>query len=280
MLTTLLDLYRQARDVRPATVEQYRYALLDLSKFLNRPIEPDDWTDATLNAYLSGLRERVGVYTARQRRANLLVVWRFGYAAGLIPTAPRQVCVIRRPELARSTWTPEQIARLMRHAEGLRGRFRTSSVPKAQFWSAWVRVAYDSALRPADQFSIRLEQIPADGIFEIVQAKTGTRHTIRLRPETLLAVQTFAKFPKRTHLFPRLWDRGGFCRAFRKLAAGAGLAGSPKILRASSATELERLYPGTAWRHLGHAEPSTSVRHYLGIRAWQDRPLPPLPDAV
>lgn len=280
MLDDILVAYSAERDVGRATLLQYRFAAADFARWLGREILPTDWTDSAVNAYLTDLKGRVRPYTARQRRANLLVLWRFSYQLGLVPEAPRRVKQFRRVELVRQTWTPEDLGRLLSRLDELKGHLRGTEIPKAVFWRTWVMVGWDSGLRPVDQFGLlRSVVLPSGGQFDIEQSKTGRVHHVAFRPSTMQAVQELCQHHAGPFVFPQLWKANHFSKAFRTVVGNAGFQGTPKKLRSSSATEVERAYPGQAWRHLGHSTPSVAVRHYLGSRAWPDVPLPPAPEA-
>jgi hypothetical protein len=117
------------------------------------------------------------------------------------------------------------------------------------------------------------------GEFDIAQTKTGRVHHVILRPATLAGVELLCRYHAGPFVFPRCWKANHFSKAFKRTVQRCGFVGTPKKMRASSATEVERHNPGQAWRHLGHSEPTTAVRHYLGLRAWPSAPLPPAPEA-
>lgn len=82
--------------------------------------------------------------------------------------------------------------------------------------------------------------------------------------------------PNRCKIWPLWGSRWSFYRHYRKLVAAAGVRGTSKWLRRSSATALERICPGSAMGHLGHKTPGLAYRHYVDPRMLQcGRPLPP-----
>lgn len=281
MIDELLALYLLEHDLAEATVAHYRLVLTGFQRWLEHPLGPADFTDQAVNSYLSWLKQRRSPFTVKQRRTSLLVLWKAAWELGLVGAPPGRVRHIRTPDRVIETWLPDDIGRMIRHAESLPGMMASVAVPRWLFWSLWVRLAYDTGLRTSDLFSLECEDVlNLQGRLTIVQRKTQHAVTVHIRPETLDLVRQIAELRVSRFILPRCWRGNNFSHAVKKFLRGAGLQGSATKMRQTSCTEVDRLRPGAGWVHLGHRTSATTQRWYLNRRrAFDENPLPPLPDA-
>jgi hypothetical protein len=158
---------------------------------------------------------------------------------------------------------------------------RKLPVARRDAWRCFVMVAWDSGLRLGDLFELRSELVRGQSRFQLVQHKTGKPLLVKLRPETVQAME--ATYPPiREYLFRGLFGRPKFYVRFRKLCDQAGLfckgpgLGLSRMLRRSAATAVERAAPGSAMRFLGHTSPGPTYAHYVDFSQLDDpRPLVP-----
>ena len=214
--------------------------------------------------------------TVRGKRNAILTIWRYGHETGYCPREPRarRVRNVRLPYVIPLCWTLDQLRQLVSTAEATPGYSSHSGIKWSLFWIAFVRVAYDTALRLTDVLTLEREQINDRGCVVLIQNKTGRPVTIQLRPATLDAIA--ATFPPvRPEVFPWPFCRETFYRRFSALLDAAGLDGSSKYLRRSSATYVERDHPGAARGHLGHSSPNMWRAYVNPQIAAENRPLPP-----
>jgi hypothetical protein len=59
------------------------------------------------------------------------------------------------------TWNPQFLGRLLGAARHTRGTF--AGVPKSDFWTAWILVAFQTGARASELFDIETEQVEPDG---------------------------------------------------------------------------------------------------------------------
>jgi integrase len=281
MIEALLAAYLLEHDLAEATVAHYRLVLTGFERWRGHPLTPGDFTDSAVNSYLGWLKQRRSPFTVKQRRTSLLVLWKAACELGLVSARPGRVRLIRTPDRVIETWLPSDIGRMLQHAAGLRGQMASAAVPKSLFWSLWVLLAYDTGLRTSDLFSLECQDVlNLQGRLTIVQRKTKHAVTVHIRPETLDLVRQMAELQASRFILPRCWRGNNFSHAVRKFLRGAGLQGSATKMRQTSCTEVDRLRPGAGWVHLGHRTSATTQRWYLNRRrAFDDNPLPPLPDA-
>lgn len=272
-LSTLLGQYALARDVSPETLSQYGFAVRSLERFLSRPPTLADLTDDGLNRWIDWLLSReLSRATIKGQRGSLLAIWRFAVEVSLLDRLPLRVKKLRRCLPLPEAYSLRQTVDLLGECQWIQGRFRCG-VPRAALLRAWVLVAYYTALRPGDLGRLRWSEISADGVFVVIQRKTGEPLLRRLPADAMAAV--LATDPgSRELVFPigqrviRYW--------WGQIRKAAGVKGSPKWMRRSSATAVEAIQPGAAMRHLGHRTPGLAARHYIDPRLLGGTgPLPP-----
>jgi integrase len=146
---------------------------------------------------------------------------------------------------------------------------RQGSIKRSLWWTAFIMVAYDTALRRADLLELQRGQIGDDGQIVVKINKTQREHHCRVRPETIAAIDaTYPPVRERIfqwpHCYKSLWDH------WREIIHAAGLEANRQnglqCLRRTSATHLELIAPGEAGRHLGHLTPGLAEKHYIDPR--------------
>jgi integrase len=124
-------------------------------------------------------------------------------------------------------------------------------------------------LRLGDLLSLEREWIRKDsegtGWIRIQQAKTSRLVSSRFNPSTMVLIdRLMSENPNRRLIWPLWCRRESFYLRFRALVKQSGIRhGTFRFLRRASATHVEQLAPGTSYLHAGHADPSTTLRHYL-----------------
>lgn len=274
LLADLVSQYALTRDIKPDTVLYYRYVVRCLNLFAGGSVCVGELTDDLLNRWLSWmLEEKYSRKTIRNYRAAILTLWRNAYDDDLVDTLPRRVRLVRRTPTVPEAWRQAQTEAVLREAEQVGGRFRTSGIPRGKLLRALVLASYYSGLRPCDILALRWEDIGADGCIAIIQAKTSWPILAQLPIDCMAAILETVP-PDRERVFPlnrRTWYKWAVA-----LAQRAGLKGSPKWLRRSGATAVEKLQRGSAQGFLGHKTPGLAYRHYVDPRLLDsERPLPP-----
>lgn len=271
-LLNLVDRYELANDIKPSSAAQLRWAVKGLDKHLGRSATVADLAPDVLNGLLKEMRDDGrSSATIKNRRANLLTLWRSARRMKLIATRPRGVRRIKLVRQAPVAWTQEEVNRLLASAGTLRGRVRGTGLPAAKWWCAYIRTAWDTGLRRCDLFALQPEHV-REGWVTLVQQKTGQVIHCALHPSTLAAIRDLGATDG---LLP--WrGMSAFYRHFKALMALAGLKGKPKWLRRSSGTAVELAHPGQGGRHLGHLTPGMAERHYFDQSILsKGKPMPP-----
>jgi integrase len=274
-LDRVLYLYCQEHELKIGSIEHLEYAEKHFSKWLGRRATIDDFNHETLNAFLIAEAPKYRPNTMKRRRSALLTLWRWCYdEAGTTWNPPRRVRKIKVPYEFPEAWSEQDLLRLMEAAEKTTGTLKDGT-PIRLFWRAWLAVAYDTGLRPCDLLTIRRDAVTDKGVVTLVQEKTGFPLVASVRPETLVAIGALGVEPD-APLFGALRSKHGIYFRWGRLLQAAGLSGTPKKVRKTSASLLERDNPGAAMAHLGHRTPGLAAKHYIDPRvASRSKPLPP-----
>ena len=267
-LPNLLGDFSLAHDVTAGYVSQLTNAVALFGKFLGRVPDTDDFNADAINRFLDWLKAQGRKpETVRGRRRMLVTLWRFAESLELCPPPPSQLRTVKVPARVPTAFTVEQMCALLAAAD---------STERPLWWRSLLLASYDTALRLGDLLSIERPDVWPDGSLSIVQSKTGRTHRVKLRAETLKAIDKHLA-GRTTGLIWPLWARReALYRAFQKLRQAAGIkSGTLRWIRRSSASYVEAAHPGMGWRHLGHSAPGLAEKAYIDPRIV--RPTPTLP---
>ncbi len=145
-----------------------------------------------------------------------------------------------------------------------------AAIARAALWLGW-----NTGLRRGDLFAARREALAGNQL-TIRQNKTGREIRRNLWPQTLAALQAVK------HTGPTLLPRKSMRRVGEVIKDACRVAGVPagvfKFARRGSASEVERIAPGTGWKHCGHTSPDVFPKHYAIQSICGDAvPEPPMP---
>ena len=264
------------KELAPKTCEHYFDCVQVFSRYLERPATVADFNAATVMAFLKSLlANKNSPYTVRNRRTGICVLWRFAHAQGWCGP-----CVgvrnVHLPELRVNGYSFAQMSTLLASVALLRGVVRNTGIPKPVYWDSFLRTDWEVGLRIGDMLRIETQHFEKDGWLWCAESKTRKVGWRRLRQSTADSIRaSIAANPHRKFIWPG-YTRKNICRAFSDLAKAAGVNGTSKFIRSGSSSEVDRLYPGTGWRHLRHSTPVVWEKHYKVSRITeQGRPMPP-----
>lgn len=281
-LRDLVQQLAEERAIAPCTAAGYRYAVDSYSAHLGRPAAVADLDRPAVNRWLVDLESQLQPVTVRNYRRGLLVVW--NYAARLELAGDydhRRIRLVKLPQREPIHVTPADVAELLGAAERLPGRLRCG-LAAGPMLRAYIRIGFETGLRPGDVRRLCFSQIDDSGIVRVVQHKTGRLHLAQLSPQTLGDVAAI-RFPRRSRLFPL--GAGGLRRWADRLIRSSRLSGriSLHALRHAHATAIAAQYglPAAA-ASLGHVSGlSVARRFYVSPEALRPvLPPPAIPDAV
>lgn len=266
--TALLDFvtdYDLERGLGQASARQYRVAAEAMNKWAGRQVEASELEPDLFNRWVRHLQEgRMAPATVANRRRHLLTLWRAAADRGLCSDPPRRLRPAKVPYTPPRAWTVDEVRRVLEVTRLLR-RTRQGQMPRSEFWTLAVRIAWESGLRLGDTLKLRAEDIQPDGVVVMGQSKTMRPVVFVLSAKTRQMIAESIAARPRSVVLPWGSSRETFRKQFALIVKKAGIRrGTWKWLRRSSATDVEKACPGAGATHLGHARGSTiAARHYL-----------------
>lgn len=215
-------------------------------------------------------------YTAKNRRTGLLIIWRFAKRRGLIVSGPENVRFVHCPPLDPNGFSIDQAREIIEHMTTLRGIVRGTGIPQSVFWPSFMRTKWDHALRAGDFTRVGIKDFDPTGWLWAMEQKTKKSKWHRLRDKTAEAIKSCIEInPKRDLIWPGYQSKG-LCKAFTRIVTRCGKNGSAQWVRRGSSSELEKLFPGQAWRFLRHSTPQIFDQNYrVGKIVDENAPKPP-----
>jgi integrase len=240
---------------------------------------PTDFEPSLINRWLAGLHD-LSATTRSNYRRGALVLWHHAHRLGHVAHPSDRVVRVKQSLKPPIAWSADELSRLMDTALGLSGEFKVSGCPKALFWSAFVRIGYETGLRPSDLHNLQASQFRGNRLF-VTHRKTGAAQGKVVSVESVqLARQLIERGDHKT-VFRWAVAWKWLHINFRKLADEAGVSGSIKFLRRTGATFCEASQPGSAKKFLGHLSDGLAMKYYIDQTLLPDSSPspPPLPKA-
>jgi integrase len=278
----LLDAYCLERGLCHNTVVQYSDSVRVFERFLCVLAAPLATLSAeNINRFALWLEPCVRPRTVKNRVGNLSTLARAALDAGYIP-ALSKIVRVRVPQQVVRGFTPDEVRRLLIEAAKL-NRSYPCGVPRALWWTALVRLNWDTGLRISDILTLRFTDLRDNRTISVSQQKTKRVVTSQLSDETVQCVAAIRE-PHRELILPWHARREALFKQFRMLAERAGVNGTTKFLRRGGATQMWKLRgPTAAARYLGHTDLTGSLaqRNYLDqSQVCELAPPPPLSDTL
>ena len=278
--------YVPYRELAVRTIEHYTASIAAFEKWRGQTVLLSDLSDDLLNRFLQSQQEKgLSSSTVSGRRTDILVMWRAAELDGEVDTMPRRVRRIKIPRLKITSWTLEELGKLVRAAEGINsyatieGNDGPLTFHRGKLLKAYLLVGWDTGLRRGDMLRLKRSDIQDDGRIELVQGKTDSRHVCMVRPETIAAIdETFLHPRERIFQIKGAWLN----QWFGVLVSRANVLEDRKKthkLRRSSGSHVEAIHPGAGPKHLGHAPQGLFGRHYEDLSVSRAEPTlpPPIP---
>ncbi len=244
-----------------------------LGEFCGGEIRTRELSSEFINPWIASI-EANGLRTAGNKRLMIGILWRAAHEAGMAPPVGR-LRSVKVPRKDPEALTIEEVQQLLAATDRMLGCFQRTKTPRAVYWKSLYLAYWDTALRISDLRSIERPWIWPGGVVSIVQSKVQRSHRVQLRPETIALINQLMA-GRNTGLIWGVLNHSNFFTAQRKLFAAAGVRGSGKWMRRSSASYVEQRTPGMGWRHLGHAKPGIAESFYLDPAIIRPNPtLPP-----
>lgn len=276
-LAALIDNYAAARiGLRPGTIEQLRVTVRLMERYAGRPLTVSDLSPELAAGFLAaGIKHGRSPSTVNSKRRALLTLWRFAHRSGLAPQRPpdaEAVPRLREPKRVPVAWSVAEIERLITTARFLPGRVGT--VPRRYWWPALFLTLYDTASRVGAMLCALTADCDLRERRLLVRAeltKTWADSLYSIHDQTVAAIAAIYD-PSRELLF--LWP---YCRhhlfsTCRRIVQVAGLNADTRghdlfhKIRRTNLSYCAASSMGLAQQQAGHADPRTTVRHYIDPR--------------
>ena len=261
-LTSIIDEWRDERDISPARIDQLHFSARNFARFAGGE-STSLLDDSRVNRWLQWQSSQGrSPRTVRSHRCNLLTIWKAGFERGYVTLPPRRVRKVRLDTRIPRCWTPEQFETILEAAGRIRGDAQVG-IPKRLWLPALCLVGLSTGLRRGDLLSLEKGFIGPGYSLTIVQRKTGDVHTAQFGPRTIAAVEAMPKRPG-VLLFPWKYRADAFTKMFSRLLRRLELPGSFKWVRRSGATWVAQQYGyEAAQRYLGHRTPGLARQNYI-----------------
>jgi len=247
----ILRSYLNARTLSPKQVENLQ-RVAESCQAISRD---------SVNAYLKARLESVSSVTVANERRMLLTLWRWAYESEVLQVAPRGIMPIHQRSKPIKAWTEAQVRNLIQSAQVFNGRFRCG-LAKRFLMTAWARLGYETGARWGDLWAMRFTDIDVDTI-RWTMSKTGDHMSRPLSVPCLVEVQRLQAYSPDGRILGWACNKRYAMRLWRELCDAAGLDGTSRWLRRSSATHVELRAPGKARVFLGHRTHGMADRHYI-----------------
>lgn len=272
--TTLIDfvqnVYLCERVIGEGQATHLRNTAAMLSRFVGREAIVSDLNANTINGFLKSIEQNRSPSTMASRRGHVLALVSAASDHGIIPpVAPRMIRRYRKNAPSPESWTPDEVDRLLAAARALPGEHK--GVRRLLWWEAYIRVAYETGLRPVDIQRLTISQFDDFGVVSLIQHKTSVLVVRRVSDSTL---DLLAKINRE----PLFGDWIGIDQRtmwFARIVAAAGLTGTFYKLRSTCGTLVEHHHPGKGHVALGNGR-AVFERHYWARSIQRDSiPMPP-----
>lgn len=284
VMQVLRDLYLPSRSLAKGSISQLEISVRSYGKFLGRlPLLPDlnrsginEFVDALL---LQGLAPR----TAKNKRDDLIALWRFATDEGL-SVEHLEAKKVKSPKVPRrdpDAWDRPELLRFIAACEQLRGHWKRTGIPRADYMRALALVIYSTGLRFTPATSLKRKDLQPDGSITAVWYTQKNRYSQNVQLDSAARAAVLAFGDCHELLLPGPSAKRYIWATWRKVCNMAGLpVGSrngPQKMRRTAATWLESECPGAASQFLGHTDATLARKHYLDpriLRAGQRTPPP------
>lgn len=256
-LSNLVCDYILAHDLRESSADQIHRITGVFRSFCGEDIPVTSFTGELISRFLLAKQEAGRSSHYRKSLRNCLIaLLRFSGKTD-------RVRVVKLDELEPTSWTPEEVERLIESAGRM---YRTS---RRLHWQRLIAVAYYSGLTQCDLCRIRRQDIDARGILRFRRSKTGKRVVAAIPLDLLDGLPT----EPGAILFPAQ-SKEAFRATFARIVKGARLVGSFKKLRKTTGTEVEKLHPGRGHEALANTR-KVFEAHYWDRRDAAANPIGP-----
>ena len=250
----------------------YRHQMRVLTSRL--PWRVQDLSPDLIDGYLTAALTKLSPITVHAHRRMLQTLLRAAVADGLVDECTRRIRKVKYRLPVPRAWSREELRKLLSVAAKMPGGTQKRRCPYSVLMPAWVQVGYSTGLRLGDLIRVEHDQIRGNKLALTIN-KTGRVHVCVLDDAALESIRALPVYGKK--IFGDIISGVQVIRVMRRLVKRAGLTGSTKFLRRSSATMAE-IAGMSATRHLGHMTAGLAQAHYVDpvLLASERQPIPPI----
>lgn len=278
---TYLSTYTERRTLAHRSRAALRTAVASFSSlFGDLPVDQID--SIALNRWIENLEHSCSPRSVITYRSGVLSILRMAADDGVcVEPNTRKIRRPRKPRPLPRAWTDDQLRRVVQVCENLPGQLRPPrSCPACVYFTALVRIAYETGLRRGNLFSLQQSEVRDDGTVYVRHEKTGEPHVCQLDPGTVALLRQLPG------TYPLRWRNSNtYGRWWKRIYTAANVPrGGCQMVRKTAATLVWLQDPGNpsrVQRFLGHLCPDM-WRHYVDLSQSPLRPAKPprleLPD--
>jgi len=228
-----------------------------------------------ISAYLQAALRKLAPTTVANHRRMLGTLYRRAVKDKLARESSEKICRVKHFYPPVRAWTLDELGRLVCEARKMPGGTIKYPCDYRVLMPAWVLVGYTTGLRRGDMLRIRWDELRGNRL-ALVMSKTNRQHICVLDDAAMEALKALPRYDR--IIFGTIISRDQIKKVMRRLVTRAGLEGSGKYLRRSSATYAE-LSGLSATMQLGHQTPGMAYRHYVDQVILSDlrKPVPSIP---
>jgi len=228
-----------------------------------------------ISDYLQNALRHLSPSTVVNHRRMLTTLYRRAVRDGLATKSTAEICRVKSPPKIIRAWTLDELRRLLDAARQMKGGTVKYPCEYRHVMPAYVLVGYSSGLRRGDMLSMRWDDFSGNRL-QVVMSKTGMPHVCVLDDAAMRSLEMLPRYDR--VVFGTILCPDRLKITMKRLVALAGLTGTEKWLRRSSATYAE-LSGLSASYQLGHQTPGMAFRHYVdrAILAEFRKPVPSIP---
>lgn len=245
MPLAILERYVLLHELRDSTERQYRRVCHVWRSWAVGHGNPQ-FDEDSVSQFLRDLQAAGrSSYYRKSTRSTLVALLRSAGMSG-------QVRAVRVEPLTVEAWDSEEVGQLVGAV-----RLTVRDLGRQRWWETLIEAAWLSGLNWADLRTVRVEDVPSDGWLRWRRSKTRKTVTVYL-PRNLV------EHRQAGFVWPWPLSDEAFRHQFARIVRQAGLSGSFKRLRKSTATAVEEIAPGRGHVYIGD-ERRTFERHYWRV---------------
>ena len=267
LLDLYCSLYRPQKLIGRAssTGIQYRHAIA----VFGPDAELSEVSDASFAEFMQRrLDTGISRASVNKERRHLMALFNFAAKRGLMVRRPDVPAIPEHRRIPRA-WTIGEIGLMLMSAE--REKYCVGQVKAAAFWRAFILALYDTGVRKSALLNAKPDDYAPDTRMLWIRAENQKRLDERVLPLSQQTADALAEIAGPWKwLFP--WPHDRYRNAvwktlnahFRRILTRAELPATGKFfhkLRASQASYVELVSPGSAQSQLGHTSPIVTRRY-------------------